>query len=142
MASSLRKYKYAGKTAANKMDASAPSMMSESAEHTDFMDLKAELISSIKMEVTAVFHTELKNVLANEFDTVKSELQAVKSEIASNASALRSDLETIRTTISDMERGLSGCSDDITVLQNTVHKLEKNVESLQEAMTYVKNNIL
>lgn len=132
MASSLRKYKYTGKTAASKMDANAPSMTSESAEHTDFMDLKAELISSIKMEITALFQTELKNVLSNEFDTVKSELQAVKSEIACNASALRSDLETIKTTISDMERGLSGCSDDVTELQNTVRKLEKNVESLQE----------
>ncbi|KAI2645987.1 LINE-1 retrotransposable element ORF1 protein [Labeo rohita] len=132
MASSLRKYKYTGKTAASKMDANTPSTTSESAEHTDFMDLKAELITSIKMEITALFQTELKNALSNEFDTLKSELQAVKSEIASNASALRSDLETIKTTVSDMERGLSSCSDNATVLQNTVHKLEKKVESLQE----------
>ncbi|KAL0151130.1 hypothetical protein M9458_053643 [Cirrhinus mrigala] len=103
MASSLRKYKYTGKTAASKMDANAPSMTSESSKHTDFMDLKAELIASIKMEITALFQTELKNALSNKFDTLKSELQAVKSEIASNASALRSDLETIKMTVSDMD---------------------------------------
>lgn len=84
MASNLRKYKYIGKTAASKMDANAPCMMSKSAEHTDFMDLKAEIISSIKMEITTLFQTELKNVLSNEFDTVKS-------EITSNTSAFHSD---------------------------------------------------
>lgn len=132
MAGKLRKYKYTGKTAANQEDANTPSMMSEPAEHTDILEIKAELISSIKTEITSLFQKELKTALSNEFEMVKAELQAVKSEIASNASAVRSDLEAIKTTVSEMERGLSSCSDDVTELQNTVRKLEKNVVTLQE----------
>lgn len=113
------------------LGADTPSNMSEPAEQTE-MEMKAEILSSLKMEIVSLFQTELKSALAVEFGVIKSELQAVKTEIANNTAVLRSDLETIKTTVSDMERGLSAGSGDITSLQDSVNKLKRNVESLQE----------
>lgn len=151
MASNLRKYKYMGKasssetnpdTASNAANASAPSepedpsdtasMLSEQSEQTNLADLKIELLSSIKAEMTELFQREVTKVIMSEIEGVKAELRSVKQEIANNTVALRSDLDTVKTTVSDIERGLSGCSDDITTLQSKVCKLEKTVETLQE----------
>lgn len=146
MANNLRKYKYTGKASANKTSTDTPSVgtganttpeMAEQAHQTGekidmTTEMKEELLSSIKTEMTTLFQTELKSIMSKEFDGIRSELQAVRQEIANNTSAFRSDLEVIRTTVSDMERGLSGCSDDITELQNSVRKLEENVQNLQE----------
>jgi len=149
MASNLRKYKYTGKASANKTSADTPSVSNvtnttpemaeqgeqaqQTREQTDMtMETKEELLSSIKSEMTTLFQTELRSIMAKEFDGVRSELQAVRQEIANNTSAFRSELEVIKTTVSDMERGLSGCSDDVTELQNSVRRLEGNVQNLQE----------
>lgn len=91
MASNLRKYKYTWKAAACKAVADTPSNMSEPTE----MDLKAEILSSLKMEMTGLFQTELKSALAAEFGEIKSELQVVKTKITNNTAVSRSDLETI-----------------------------------------------
>ena len=125
----LRKYSYTA-TAASKTTADAPSNMSEP-KQTE-MDMKTEILSSLKKEIAGLFQTELKSALASEFGVIRSELQEVKAAIANNTAALRADLEKVSTTVSDMERGLSACSDDVTSLQHTVQKLERNVESLQE----------
>lgn len=93
MASNLRKYKYTWKAAASKTVADTPSM-SEPIEQTE-MDIKAEILSSLKMEIIGLFQTELKSALGEEFGEIKSELQAVKTEIANNTAVLRSNLETI-----------------------------------------------
>ncbi len=131
MASYLRKYKYTGQAAASKTSADALSNMSDTAEKAE-MDMKTEILSSLKMEIAGLFQTELKSTLTAEFDVIKSELQAVRTAIANNTAVLRADIEKVKTTVSDMERGLSACSDDVTSLQDTVQKLERNVENLQE----------
>ncbi len=131
MASNLHKYKYTGQAAASKTSADALSNMSDTAEKTE-MDMKTEILSSLKMEIAGLFQTELKRTLTAEFDVIKSELQAVRTAIANNTAALRGDIEKVKTTVTDMERGLFACSDDVTSLQDTVQKLERNVESLQE----------
>lgn len=59
----------------NQKDANTPSIMSESAEHTDIMVIKAELILSIKTEISSLFQTELKHVLSNKFDWSKMNYQ-------------------------------------------------------------------
>ena len=92
---------------------------SELAEQTVMMDMKAELLSSLKIEIAGLFKSELKNALAFEFDVIKTELQAVKVEIANNTATLRSDLETVKMTMSEMEHSLSVCLDDVTSLQKT-----------------------
>lgn len=92
------------------------------------MNMKAELLSSLKTEIAGIFQKELDNALAGEFGVIKSELQAIKMETASNATILRSDMETIKTTVSDIEHGLSACSDDIACLQNTAQRTQTQEE--------------
>lgn len=155
MASSLRKYKYTGKTSANEASSdkananntvsitSGPSIpanpsedtastMSDHNEQYHLQDLKSELLSCIKVDMTELFQREVTKVITHEIEGVKSELQSVKLEIANNTAALRSELDTVKSTVLDVERVLSVHSDDITTLQATVRKLEKTVESLQE----------
>lgn len=52
--------------------------------------------------------------------------------MANNTATIRSEVETLKTTITEMERGLSSCSDDVTSLQIKVGKLEMEVTSLRE----------
>ncbi|KAK7940160.1 hypothetical protein WMY93_003486 [Mugilogobius chulae] len=150
MASNLRKYKYTGKatsasaTPANETasgpPSSAPSMLAkeqpasmEPNEQLDRVtDLKSEILSSIKAEMTELFQSELAKVIAKEFGEVKMEMQAVRVEIANSTATFRSELDTIKTSVSDIEQGLSGCSDDITALQESVQRLEKHVTALQD----------
>jgi len=80
MASNLHKYKCMREATASKTDADAPSNMSKPAEQTEMMDMKAEILSSLKMEIAGLFQIELKTALAAEFGVIKSELQAVKSQ--------------------------------------------------------------
>ncbi|KAJ0028894.1 hypothetical protein NQD34_003891 [Periophthalmus magnuspinnatus] len=97
------------------------------------LDLKTEILSSIKTEMAALFQSELAKIIVKEFGDVKTEMmQIVRSEIASSTTILRSQLDTIQSTVSDMEQGLSGCSDQIVTLQDSVQQLEKKVAVLQD----------
>lgn len=151
MTTNLRKYKYTVKTTANKpssdiANANMPSGPETAAdasketssitlhhsEQTNLEDLKSELLSSIKTDMTEIFQREVTKVITREIEEVKSELQSVKLEITNNTAALRSELDTVKSTVLDVERTLSVQSDDITILQTKVQKLEKTVENLQE----------
>lgn len=77
--------------------------------------------------MTELFQREVTKVIMSEIEGVRAELRSVKQEIANNTVALRSDLDTIKTTVLDMERGLSGCSDNTTTLQTKVRKLAKTL---------------
>lgn len=122
MAAGLRKYAYSG-GASNDTD--------KQASMAD-MRMKAEILSSLKSDIATLIRSELKSVLAEEFNELKTELQAVKLELSNNTSVLRSDLDSMKTNMADMERGLSTCSDDVVVLQTAVGKLESAVASLKE----------
>lgn len=52
--------------------------------------MKAEILSSLKEDIATLFRSELKTVLAEEFENIKSELQAVRTELANNTAAIRS----------------------------------------------------
>lgn len=93
--------------------------------------MKAEILSSLKDDIATLFRSELKTVLAEEFENIKSELQAVRTELANNTAAIRSEVETMKTTMSHMEVGLSSCSDDVTSLLTKVGKLETEVGNLR-----------
>lgn len=98
----------------------------------DVVEMKTEMFSSLKDDIDMLFKSELKTVLAEEFEDIKSELQAVRTEPANNTAAIFSDVETMKTTISHMELGLSSCSNVVTTLLTKVGKLEKEVCNLQE----------
>lgn len=140
MANNLRKFKYtrasssAGPKAPSPSDSPTGSNTS-SPQHDDqtgMADLKVEILTSLKKDIATMLRLELKSVLSEEFDTVKTELHAVKTEVANNTAAMRSEVEKMKATISDMEHGLSSCSDDMTSLLTKVGKLETEVTNLRE----------
>jgi len=85
-------------------------------DQNDVADLKAEIPTAFKTEIAMLLRSELKTVLAEDFENIKSELQAVKTEQVNNTAAIRSNVETMRPTVSQMDQGLSSCSDDVTSL--------------------------
>lgn len=116
--------------AANK--GSADPKRSQANKLTDAMsDTKAELLTSIKEDISVLLRSELKDILAEEFGRLKIEIQAVKNEVVSNISLLRSDLDCVKNTVTDMELSLTTCSDDVSSLQTIVGKLQAEVKSLQ-----------
>lgn len=86
----------------------------------------------MRNDIPTLLRAELKTVLVDEFNSMRSELQAVKTEVVGNIALLHSDLETMKKTVMDMEHGLSACSDGVTSLQASVSKLETAVAGLQE----------
>ncbi|KAL7852416.1 hypothetical protein SRHO_G00182010 [Serrasalmus rhombeus] len=78
--------------------------------------MKAEILSSLKENITTL---------------LRSELNGVKEEVISSVVVLCADLDSVKQT-AGMEHSLSTCSGDITTLQTTVHKLSKDVAGLQE----------
>lgn len=133
MAANLRKYKYSGSTS-TRPEASGQSASSRSAidMNMDFEVIKADILSSLKSDISSVIKQELKNALAEDFDTIKSELQAMRSEIASSAAATRSEIDQMKENIKDVEGGLSTWSDEMVTLQATVTKLTSQVDDLKE----------
>lgn len=81
----------------------------------DVVDLKAEILPSLKEDIAMLLQLELKTALAEDFENIKFKLVAVKTELANNTAAIHSNVET-KTTVSHMELGLSSCSDDMTLL--------------------------
>lgn len=138
MANNLRKYKFTGGSSTSGPKTASSSAMSagnsrdspQPDDQIEMADLKAEILTSLKKDIAVLLRSDLKAVLAEGFEAIKSELHAVKTEVASNTATIRSEVETMKTTISEMERGLSSCSDDVR--QTKMCKLETEVTDLRE----------
>lgn len=102
----------------------SPSMASE--------ELKADILSSLRGEVSTIIREELKRALAEDFEAIKSELQAVRSEIKNNMAAIRSEVENMKADIRDVQGGLSTWSDEVVALQTTVTSLQSQVTTLKD----------
>lgn len=79
-----------------------------------------EITSSLRVDITTLFQSEFKTILAEEFDMVKIELQAVKTEFIRATTLLRSELLPMKASLSAMEQGLTECFDDISLLYTTI----------------------
>ena len=145
MASSLRKYKFNGPAtakpgassaqsakAANDPD-SPPGPSTASTEHVglDMSDLKLQILDSIRGDIATVIREELKNALAEDFERIKADLQAVRNDIANNMAATRREIDQVKTTVNDVETGLSEWSDTVAGLQTTVTGLQKELADLR-----------
>lgn len=97
----------------------------------DVVDLKTEILPSLKEDIAMLLQSELKTALAEDFENIKFELLAVKTELAKNTAAIHSNVE-MKTTVSHMELGLSSCSEDVTLLLTKGGKLEAEVGNLWE----------
>lgn len=145
MASGLRKYKFNGPAtakpgassaqsakAANDPD-SPPGPSTASTEHVglDMSDLKLQILDSIRGDIATVIREELKNALAEDFERIKADLQAVRNDIANNMAATRREIDQVKTTVNDVETGLSEWSDTVAGLQTTVTGLQKELADLR-----------
>lgn len=145
MASSLRKYKFSGPTTTKPGASSAqsakvakdpdspPSPSTANTEHAglDMSDLKLQILDSIRGDIATVIREELKNALAEDFERIKADLQAVRNDIANNMAATRREIDLVKTTVNDMETGLSEWSDTVAGLQTTVTGLQKELADLK-----------
>ena len=138
MASNLWKYKFTGGTSTAGPKAASSSVTSTGSssgspqpyDNMETVDLKVEILTSLKKDISALIRSELKTFLVEEFETVKYELHAVRTEVANNTAAIRSEVETMKTTISEVEHGLSSCSDNVASLLTKVGNLETEVTRL------------
>lgn len=138
MASKLRKYKYKGScdsrpdTPSTQSSASDRDRTPDPPDMPDVEELKSQILTSLKADISAVIRTELKNSLADDFNFLKSELQAVRTEIANNATLMRTDIEQMKTTIKDMEGSMSTWTDEVNELQAVVGTLKSELKELRD----------
>lgn len=117
MAEKLQKYKYGNATSAprparNMRQRTPDSQVQSSPTGSESPDmateeLKADILSSLRREFSTVVREELKKALAEDFDTLKSELQAVRSKIKNNMAAMRSEVDNVKADICNVQGGLS-----------------------------------
>ncbi|RXN18047.1 putative transposase element L1Md-A101/L1Md-A102/L1Md-A2 [Labeo rohita] len=141
MAEKLRKYKFDTSSAARLSAAPASSSTVtrsrttppplDSPEKMDAADLKAEILRSLRTDISEVIKSELKNALADDFNYLKNEMQAVKAEIINNTTAIHSEIDQMKTTIKEVESGLSTWSDEVNSLQTVVTDLKAEVTALK-----------
>ncbi|KAL0148812.1 hypothetical protein M9458_055821, partial [Cirrhinus mrigala] len=109
-------------------------------QHKSVMDTenwKADILASLKEDISVVIRAELKNALSEDIGFLKNELKGVKSEIANNTAAIRTEMDNMKTALRDVEEGVSTWSDEIASLQTIVAELKTELASLKE-----KNNDL
>lgn len=102
-----------------------------SPEKMDVAALKAEILCSLKSDISAVIRSELKSAFADEFSSLKNEIQAVRKEIINHTTAIHFKINQMKTTIKEVEGGLSVCSDEVTTLQSVVTDLKAEVAVLR-----------
>lgn len=88
----------------------------------------------LTLDIGSIIREEMKNVLSEDFDHLKSELQAMRAEIANNTTAIPSEIDKMRANIQEVDGGLSTWSDAMqnTVMQNTVTEFKNQVKELKE----------
>lgn len=144
MASGLRKYKYEGPSTTRTNATTAKS--SDKAENrsspsktnaiaTASMDptaMKTDILQSLRKDLAIIIKEEMKNALADDFATLRKEIQDVKTEIYNNTSAIRAEVDHVKANVVAMEEGLSEWSDNVVDLQGKVSTLETQVAVLKE----------
>lgn len=109
---------------------SPPPASSEAASASLQPDFKAELLSSLRTEMAAIFKTELQAALSENLSSIKTELQTVKLELSDSIANIQSDVRTLKGTVTEMETALSSCTDDISTLQAKVKHLSDELARL------------
>lgn len=98
----------------------------------EIMAFKDELLSLLWADFAAVFKDEVRAVLESEMSAIKLEIQAAKTELAYFKVAIKNEVAAMGNTMEEMEKGLSGCSDDVAILQRTVQQLSTQVAALED----------
>uniref|UniRef100_A0A8C5GW44 Uncharacterized protein n=1 Tax=Gouania willdenowi TaxID=441366 RepID=A0A8C5GW44_GOUWI len=90
---------------------------------------KANTMADLKAQVL-LDHKEMKEALAENFNTLKVEIQSLKTALI-NTAALRSDMDQVKVKVNDMEDSLSTWSDEVVALRDTVAELKTEVKGLK-----------
>lgn len=140
MAANLRKYRYEAQ--ANHRPSAASAKSSDKAEHkspksdtTASMDpsaIKADVLISLRNDIASIIKEEVKAALAEDFATLRREIQDTKTEISRNTAAMRAEVDNVKANMAVMEEGLSAWSDKVVAMQQTVTTLETQVSVLKE----------
>uniref|UniRef100_A0A8C2Z916 L1 transposable element RRM domain-containing protein n=1 Tax=Cyclopterus lumpus TaxID=8103 RepID=A0A8C2Z916_CYCLU len=94
--------------------------------------MKADILSSLKGEISKIIREELKSALAEDFNSLKSELQAVRSEISKNTTAIQTEVDHMKADIQDVKGGLSTWSDEVAAQEVTITSLQRQVTTLTD----------
>lgn len=98
----------------------------------DTVAVKADILSSLKKDISTVIRQELKNALADDFEALRADIKAVKSEIAKNTAAIRTEIDHVKDNVRAVEEGLSTWSDEVVSVQTTVTTSKRQVKELAE----------
>uniref|UniRef100_A0A3B4C811 Reverse transcriptase domain-containing protein n=1 Tax=Pygocentrus nattereri TaxID=42514 RepID=A0A3B4C811_PYGNA len=99
---------------------------------SQIMAFKDELVAALRADFASIFKDEIRVVFESEISAIKQEMQDAKTEISNFKTDIRKDVEAMENTMEQMERGLSGCSDDVVALQRTVQQLSNQVAALED----------
>ncbi|KAL7827107.1 hypothetical protein SRHO_G00328250 [Serrasalmus rhombeus] len=87
-------------------------------------------ISALRSEIVGAVVSEIRTVMDEHYSNIKTELLDMKSELLRDFATLSSDFAGLKSTVSDSERSLSTCTDDVVALQAKVESLTKEISRL------------
>ena len=130
MAEQLHKYKYGGSalrpSRTTRHRTPEPDQQSPTPDKSSGMateQLEANILSSLRGEISQIIREELKCALAEDYEA-QSELRAVRSEMTNNTTAIRVEVECVKADIHEVKDGLWTWSEEVTSLQATVTSLQ------------------
>lgn len=140
MAEKLQKYKYGSgstrpaRTTKQRMsdDPDTPSLAQPQDTGMTGEEMRNDILSSLRGEISKIIREELKSALAEDFDVLKAELKEVRSEIMNNKIAIRTEVTDMQTDIQEIKDGLSTWSDNAVSLQTTITSLQTQVKTLTD----------
>lgn len=98
----------------------------------DNATIKADILSSLRKDTSSIIREELKSALAEDFESLKREIEDVKTKIADNTAAICTEIKHVKANMKDVEVGLSAWSDEAVSVQTTVADPRKQVDELKE----------
>ncbi|KAL7868448.1 hypothetical protein SRHO_G00098320 [Serrasalmus rhombeus] len=87
-------------------------------------------VSALRSRIVGAVVSEIRTVIDEHYSNIKTELLDMKSELLCDFAMLRSDFAGLKSTVSDIERSLSTCTDDVVELQARVECLSKEISRL------------
>lgn len=85
---------------------------------------KSEILLSLKQKFSWSLNRKWKTLLQIYFDFLKKELHALKADVQNDTLTICSEIYLRKTTVDDMETGLSTWADKVVSLQTTVNSLK------------------
>lgn len=148
MASGLRKYKYDGPSSTRPSAATvkvpdkadhkstlqeAPPEATDTATVSmDVTRIKTDILEPLRKDIASIIKEEIKNALADDFATLRKEIQDVKMEINNNTAAIRAEVDQVKANVVAVEKGLSDWCDQVAEMQGRVITFEAQVATLNE----------